>query len=201
MPVSKTPKFVPNSSIPKVKAPVGAHSVRTAYSALNLALPSDRLLYALKALDWFEGQKKVRVNMAAFHDVGSETPSQYPANPVCIVCLAGATALKLYSKEVSIQDCIANKIWGITGFVTLMASKVKERKTPITSLLDEVTKLEFSIDSIRRGQVQHYLLTMGVSLHMSKVIARLGVEDYHINPDQFKCDLRAVVRYLQSLGF
>jgi len=189
--------MIPNPSIPKVKAPASSNGMSTAYKNLDLELPSDRLIFALKALNWFEKQPQCKVDMNTFHSIETRIDDLTGMQKhTCIACMAGAAAIKRYN-----EPGLLEAIRKAGGSNNSDSENDIYRFISITGQPHEtIMMFEHGINLVRLGYIVDYVSYFYQSCCPRTAIFKVEVADYHTNPKQFKCDMQAIVRYLQSLG-
>lgn len=139
---------------------------------LKAQTPSQRLQFALDALEEAEKSPVIGVSMIRYHSYESTWSK-------CYACLGGCAAIKAYQGHF-------NKIvtWDSRG----------EAMADMGS--DYVAEFEASLDSARKGYIQEYLSYFNIKSNHDD----MKVAFYGDGTDSFKQDMRKVIDYLKSKG-
>lgn len=141
---------------------------------LKKQTPSERLQFALDALEEMEKSDLYRVDMGTYHTY---------SDGVCFACLGGAAAIKAING----------------GFNTVVRWQTTDNAAHSSDDWSFTKNLEYSLDYARQGQLSDYLEYFERPLSWY-IIDDFDVEEYRIDPSRFKQDIREMIAYLKNKG-
>lgn len=139
---------------------------------LKAQTPSQRLQFALDALEEAEKSSAVKVNMTRFH-------CYEPGWSHCYACLGGVAAIKAFQGNFNeIVD------W--------------DSRSDVRAAFDHdyITSFESSLDEARRGYVRSYLYCFDIRVECDDI----PVPNYCDYKDGFKAGIREIIEFLKKEG-
>lgn len=142
-------------------------------TSIEAEKPSERILFALQALEEFEKpDSKVRPNMTKFFFKNSEG--------ICFACLGGMAAIKRFNLDIDQIHIYSDRY--------LYVQK---------SILHDY---EESLDSARLGWISYMFKEMGLPPNQGGLFTR-SITDYKEDPVAFKQELRQLAADLEKAGY
>lgn len=144
---------------------------------LKAQTPSQRLQFALDALIEMEQSTLFRVDMGTYHSYDAKQGD----GGICFACLGGAAAIKAIKGNF---NELVN--WGCTHEASNAAGDLF------------IKEFEYSLDYARRGEIGNYLKMF--NMECGKIEKNYVVVDYMDSPEDFKDDMKSIIKLLKENG-